>query len=47
MVEHNHTVGHVLLQALAGKGTLTFFARDDGRNASLFEPLEQAAQFGP
>ena len=47
VVEEDHAVGDVLLEAVAGEGVRAPLAGDDRRHALLLEPAEQAAQLGP
>ena len=46
VVEQDHAVGDVLLQAVAGQGALAALAGDDGGDALVLEPAEQPAQLG-
>lgn len=47
MVEHDHTVGDVLLDPVASQSVLTSLRGHDGRNALLLEPAEQPAELRP
>jgi len=47
VVEEDDTVGDIFFQALAGERIFSLFTRNDGRHALVFEPSEEAAQFGP
>ena len=46
VVEQDHAVGDVLLQALAGERALAALAGDDRGDALVLEPAEQPAQLG-
>ena len=46
MVEQDHAVGDVLFQAVPGQRALAALAGDDGGDALVLEPAEQAAQLG-
>ena len=46
VVEQDHAVGDVLLQAVAGERAVAALAGDDGGDALVLEPAEQAAQLG-
>ena len=46
MVEQDHAVGDVLLQTLPGQGLLAALGRDDGGDALVLEPAEQAPKLG-
>ena len=46
VVEQDHAVGDVLLQALAGQRPVAALAGDDGGDALVLEPAEQPAQLG-
>ena len=47
MVQEDHAIADVLLQAVAGERALALLARDDGGDALFLEPAEQPAQLGP
>ena len=47
VVEQDHAVGDVLLQAVAGQRALAPLAGDDGGDALVLEPAEQPAELGP
>ena len=47
VVEQDHAVGDVLFQAVPGQRALAALAGDDGGDALVLEPAEQAAQLGP
>ena len=47
MVEQDHAIGDVLFQAVPGQRALAALAGDDGGDALVLEPAEQAAQLGP
>src|SRR5262249_20270392 len=46
VVEQDHRVRDVFLEALPRQGALTALAGDDGRHALVLQPAEQAAQLG-
>ena len=46
VVEQDHAVGDVLLEALARELALAALAGDDGGDAAVLEPAEQPAQLG-
>ena len=46
VVQEDHAVADVLLQAVAGERLLALLAGDDGRDALVLEPAEQPAQLG-
>ena len=45
MVEQDHRVRHVLLEALPGQQAFATLARDHGGDAPVFQPPEQPTQF--
>ena len=47
VVQQDHAVGDVLLQAVAGQRAVAPLAGDDRRDALVLEPAEQPAQLGP
>jgi hypothetical protein len=44
VVEQDHAVGDVLLQALAREGPFAALAGNDGGNALVLQPAEQSPQ---
>ncbi len=47
MVQHDHAVGDVFFQAVPGHVAVAPLGGDDGRDALILEPAEEAAEFGP
>ena len=47
VVEQDHSVRHVLVEALSRQGAVASLARDHRRHALLLEPAKQATQLGP
>ncbi len=46
VVQGDHAVGHVLLEAVTGDSALTALGRHDGGDALRLQPAEEAAQLG-
>src|SRR4051812_41737742 len=46
VVEEDHAVGYVFLEALAGERVGAALAGDDGGDTSVFQPAEETSQFG-
>ena len=46
VVQQDHAVGHVLLEAVAGQRVLAALAGDDRGHAAILQPAEQAPQLG-
>jgi hypothetical protein len=46
VVEQDHAIGHVLLEAVAGQRGLAALAGDDRRDAAILQPAQQAPQLG-
>ena len=44
VVEHDHAVRHVLLDAVAGQRTVAAFAGDDGGDPAILQPGEEPAK---
>ena len=47
VIEQNHRVGHVLLEALLGQQAVTPLGRDHGGDAPVLQPPEQSPQLRP
>jgi hypothetical protein len=47
MIKHDHAIGNVFFQAVAGERTLAALSSDHRGYALFFEPQEEPAQFGP
>ena len=46
MVEQDDAIGDVFFQSVAGQGAVAALAGDDGGDALVFQPAEEAAQLG-